>query len=267
MFNHDDLAKSRQPLTSTMKIEMKRIALAIVVLLPLFLSFNTKARPNKKLDLFFKLSDYYLSKYVYKGMVDYRYASSYSKEIDALYQLIGEMNLSTASKNEKTAFCINAYNILVIYQVAKSYPMANPLDQEGFFDKNQHLVAGMNVTLNQLEIDHMLRKFEDARFHFVLACAAKSCPQLANFAYKPENVEILLDERTRMTLNDEEFIRVVDGSTKVQISKIFEWYADDFGGSSESIIDYINGFRDQKIPKNYTVEYSEYDWTLNERKS
>jgi len=179
-----------------MKIELKRCASVLLVLSSLLPSFNVKAQSNQQLDLFFKLSDYYFSKYVTNGMVDYRYASSYSKEVNALYKLIGEIDLSAASENEKMAFGINAYNLLVIYQVANSYPIANPLDQDGFFDKNQHLVAGSEVTLNQLESDHMLRKFEDARFHFVLACAAKSCPQLADFAYKPENVETLLEQRT-----------------------------------------------------------------------
>ena len=250
-----------------MKIEIRRYVSTILIFFTLSGSFSISAQSNEKLNLFFKLSDYYLSKYVYKGMVDYRYASSYSKEIDALYQLIGEVDLSSATKSEEIAFCINAYNILVIYQVAKSYPLTNPLDQEGFFDKNEHTVAGMNVTLNQLEINQMLRKFEDARFHFVLACAAKSCPELANFAYKPNNVESLLNERASMVLNSDEFIRVDADNSKVQISKIFEWYASDFGSTSDEILNYINEFREEKIPSNYTVEYYEYDWNLNEKKS
>ncbi|MEP1093683.1 MAG: DUF547 domain-containing protein [Cyclobacteriaceae bacterium] len=249
-----------------MKIELKKCVSTLLILLAFFPCFHAKAQPNQQMDLFFKLSDYYFSKYVYKGMVDYRYASSYSKEIDALYNLIGEVDLTSASKNEKMAFCINAYNLLVIYQVAKSYPIGNPLDQDGFFDKNPHKVAGREITLNQLEIDHMLRKFEDSRFHFVLACAAKSCPRLADFAYKPENVESLLEKRTKMTLNDDTFIRVIDGSSKVQISKIFEWYAGDFK-NADSILEYINNFRDEKIPTNYAIEYYEYDWNLNEKKS
>jgi len=69
-----------------------------------------------------------------------------------------------------------------------------------------------------------------------------------------------------MALNDSAFIRVLDDSDKVQISKIFEWYASDFGGGN-SIIEYINNFRDEKIPTNYAVEYYEYDWALNEKKS
>lgn len=249
-----------------MKIDMKRIAFAIIAMIFLIPS-NLKAQPDEKLNLFFKLSDYYFGKYVYQGKVDYRYASSYSKEIDALYEMMGEVDLSNASKNERIAFCINAYNLLVIYQVAKSYPINNPLDQEGFFDKNQHLVAGQLITLDQLEKDQMIKVFKDARFHFVLACAAVSCPELANFAYKPGNVESLLQQRTIKAINDNNFIRVDNASKKVKLSKIFEWYAGDFGGSEPKILEYINGFRNSKIPTDYQVEYYEYNWSLNEKKS
>ncbi len=246
---------------------MKRYTVLTIITILFLQSFSLEAQSNKDLNLFFRLSDYYLNKYVYHGMVDYKYANRYSKEIDALYDLIGKVDLSAASQNEKIAFCINTYNILVIYQVAKNYPISNPLDHDGFFDKNTHLIAGEELTLNQLEIDQMLRQFEDARFHFVLACAAKSCPQLADFAYKPENVDKLLQDRTVMTLNDDNFIRIDHNAKKIMVSKIFEWYASDFENKEGSIRNYINKFRTEQLPADYTIGYYEYDWTLNEKKS
>lgn len=249
-----------------MKIEMKTRTMAFIVLF-LILPSSAVFGQQDKLKLFFKLSDYYFGKYVYNGLVDYKYASTYSKEIDALYSLMGEVDLSNATQNEKKAFCTNAYNLLVVYQVAKSYPIAKPLDQEGFFDQNKHNVAGKSLTLNELEIDMILGEFQDARFHFVLACAAMSCPRLANFAYRPENVNQLLEERTKITLNDDEFIRVNTAEKKVSISKIFEWYQGDFTRNNASLIEFINRYRTEKIPSDYQVDFYEYDWTLNERKS
>lgn len=112
----------------------------------------------------------------------------------------------------------------------------------------------------------MLRAYEDPRFHFVLACAAMSCPKLYNRAYTSENVNALMEDRTRIVLNDPNFIRVRGAEKEVQLSKIFEWYRQDFQKDGQSVLDYINAYREDKIPSDYRIVYYEYDWTLNERK-
>ena len=59
----------------------------------------------------------------------------------------------------------------------------------------------------------------------------------------------------------------VNGSklNTVQVSKIFDWYQDQFLTVSESLIGYINLYRKDKIGSNYKLEFREYDWTLNDR--
>ncbi|MEP1093920.1 MAG: DUF547 domain-containing protein [Cyclobacteriaceae bacterium] len=237
-----------------------------LTILFLFTSFaSIHAQSNEKLKLFFKLSDYFLKRHVYKGLVNYQYSSKNSGEIDLLHKTIGEVDLTGAAADEKKAFYINAYNVLVIYQVTTSYPLARPLDKEGFFDGTTYNVAGEMLNLNELESERMLRTYEDPRFHFVLACGAISCPPLHNLAYMPDGIEELMEERTRLALNDENFIYLDKGSNTVKVSKIFEWYKDDFGGTSKSTIDFINKYREEKIPGDYKLETYEYDWTLNER--
>lgn len=241
---------------------MKKIYLLLVSLL--FVSISLQAQADKR-ELFFKLSDYFLKRHVYKGLVNYQYAAENSGEIDLLHKTIGEIDLTGASSKEKKAFYVNAYNLLVIYQITKSYPLERPLDKEGFFDKTSYKVAGEEINLNQLE-SLMLKTYNDARFHFVLACGAMSCPKLHNLAYKPSNIDKLMDERTKLALNDENFTQVASGKGSAGLSKIFEWYKSDFEQDGQSTIDFINKYRADKIPASYTIVYYEYDWTLNERK-
>ena len=54
--------------------------------------------------------------------------------------------------------------------------------------------------------------YNDPRLHFVLVCGAISCPKIASFAYTPENLEAMLEERTKLALNNDEFIQVNDGN-------------------------------------------------------
>ncbi|MGB3586410.1 MAG: DUF547 domain-containing protein, partial [Tunicatimonas sp.] len=169
------------------------------------------------------------------------------------------------SDAEKKAFYINAYNIVTIYQIIQIYPVKSPMNINGFFDKNKHQVAGKSLTLNQLEKERLLKDHFDARAHFVLVCAAMSCPPLASFAYQADQLDQQLEERTRQALNSPEFIRVDKSKKKVHISKIFDWYKGDFTKNQASVLQYINQYRDEKIPESYKVGYYEYSWALNEQ--
>ncbi len=229
----------------------------------LTLLFASTAVWAQDLTTFYKEADQFLKKYTAKGSVSYAKVNKSLSEVSKLYKDIGNMDLSKASDNEKKAFYINAYNIIVIYQVAKYYPLKSAMDQSGFFDQVKHKVAGEMITLNALEIVKLLRTYKDAKFHFALACAAKGCPKLASFAYFPATLDKQLDERTRMSVNDNYFIRVKNQSNTVEVSMIFKWYMKDFTADSGSILAFVNKYRKNKIPSNFKVAHYEYDWALN----
>lgn len=219
---------------------------------------------SKDLTLFTLQADKFFSKYVKNGSVAYSKISTQRNEIESLYAQVGAARLSDTDDNTKKAFYVNAYNIIVIYWVTKYYPLKSPMDDSGFFDKVKHNVAGEMMTLNALEIKKILGSYKDAKFHFALACAAKSCPPLASFAYTPEHVEQQLTERTRLALNSKTWIKVYANQKRVEVSKIFDWYKNDFSMEGKSTLDWINQYRNEKIPSDYAVGFYEYNWALNE---
>lgn len=217
------------------------------------------------LSTFFKSSDAFLKKYVTNGSVAYSKIKQNLPEIEALYKQAGEITLSGIDVEMQKAFYINAYNMIVIYWVAKHYPLKSPLDNSGFFDKIKHQVAGEEMTLNGLEIKKLLAMYKDARFHFALACAAKSCPPLASFAYMPSTLDKQLTERTKQALNNPHWLKVNATNKSVELSKIFDWYKKDFMVDGKTEIEWINQYRNEKLPVSYKVGYYEYDWKLNEK--
>lgn len=210
-------------------------------------------------------ADAFLKSRVSAGQVDYENVSQNRSQIDKLYQQIGEMSLKNASDAEKKAFYINAYNIVTIHQVAEHYPVKSPMDVEGFFDKTKHTVAGEQITLNELEKKKLLEPYQDPRIHFVLVCAAVSCPPLADFAYQADKLDEQLDEKTRQALNSNSFVRVNKNQKKVELSKIFDWYNSDFTRDQASLLAYVNQYRTPKIPADYQVSHYEYNWELNDQ--
>ncbi|MEL6538688.1 MAG: DUF547 domain-containing protein [Bacteroidota bacterium] len=207
-------------------------------------------------------ADAFFKKYVRNGMVDYAQVKS-DDAIASLYEQVGSMSLANTTAAQKKAFYINAYNIAVIKSIVDKYPVNSPMDISGFFDGAKHQIAGNSLTLNELEKTKLLRVYEDARIHFVVVCAAQGCPKLASFAYTPEELESQLQAQTRKSLNDDYFIRI--RGNRVQVSKIFEWYASDFTQNGQSVVGYINQFRDEKIPTNLRNGSYEYDWALNKQ--
>lgn len=230
-----------------------------------FLATSLMSFGEDQLSTFTSSSDSFLKKYVSNGSVAYTKVKQNIGEVEALYALIGEMNLSGVDVAMQKSFYINAYNIIVIYWVAKHYPLKSPLDNSGFFDKVKHKVAGEEITLNSLEIKKLLLPYKDARLHFALACAAKSCPPLASFAYTPVALDKQLTERATAALNNPGWLKINNAEKKVELSKIFEWYKNDFTADGKTELEWINQYRKEKIPATYAVGFYEYNWALNEK--
>lgn len=239
---------------------MKRLLSLLI-----FFSAFVPAQAEDDLSSFFKSADAFLKKYVSNGSVSYAKIKQNLPEAEVLYKQIGSIILAGVSDDMQKAFYINAYNIVVIYWVAKHYPLKSPLDNSGFFDKIKHTIAGEEMTLNSLEIKKLLLTYKDARFHFALACAAKSCPPLASFAYLPTTLDKQLNERTTAALNNPNWLKVNSAEKKVELSKIFEWYKKDFTAAGKTEIEWINQYRKEKISTSFSVGFYEYNWALNEK--
>lgn len=216
-----------------------------------------------QLDFYQSLSQL-LQQHVQDGQVNYQRLQKDRAALQRLVQQVARYDLKNATAAEKKAFYLNAYNLLVLDQVIEHYPLKSVMDVAGFFDEQQFRVAGENLTLNELEKTKLQAPFSDARVHFALVCAAKSCPPLLNTAYTPASVEAQLEAQTRQALQDPSFIRVQPSRKRVLISEIFKWYKPEFQQEAPSIASYINRYRQNKLPKGYTLGYYTYDWSLND---
>ncbi|RRQ50480.1 DUF547 domain-containing protein [Maribacter algicola] len=229
------------------------------ILLFFLLAYNL---PAQELTTFFDKSDAFFKFYVKNGRVDY---SAIKKNPEALRSILMEAENSSVQKSDASnyqAFWINAYNLLVLDGIVSGYPLKSPLDIPGFFDRNKHSIGGMSLTLNDIENKMLRAEFpKEARFHFVLVCAGLGCPPIIDMAYVPEKLESQLQAQTVLALNNPQFIQV--NKNKVKISQIFEWYKTDFEQAGD-VVDFINRYRDEKLPNNSKVSYYPYDWSLND---
>lgn len=210
---------------------------------------------------FFDKADSFFKTYVdERGYVAYPIIQANPEELNELVSLIEAAAYPSFSQDEKKAFLINSYNILVIKQVIDLSPINSPLDNSSFFNGIRHQVDGHNLTLDELEKGMFMMEFHDPRAHFVLVCAAKSCPPLANFAYRPDGIDNQLEERTKYVLNLDWFVPV---KNNVEFSQIFNWYRADFEKGGKTLVEYINQYREEKLKESKRYKFYEYDWALN----
>jgi len=166
---------------------------------------------------------------------------------------------SNWSRNEKMAYWINAYNAFTVKLIVDNYPVSSirDLHKGNPWDVKWIKLDGKNYSLNNIEHDILRAKYDDARIHFAVNCAAKSCPPLLNRAFLPDKLSSQLDQQAKAFINDRAYNAI--SANSVAISKIFEWYAGDF----DNIISYLNKYSDTRINSNATVKYKNYDWALN----
>lgn len=231
------------------------------IIISIVLAFMINIGVSQKVDhSFFTKADDFFAAHVSDGLIDYG-ALIHNPKLKALIHEVSIADVSGLDDATKQAFYINAYNLNVIQKIVEQYPIGSVMEKNGFFDKDKIKVAHASLTLNQLEKDKLLKTYKDARFHFVLVCGALGCPPITNFAYQPDQLETQLNQQTKRALNDSNFIKY--SSSSVQLSEIFKWYAKDFGSNSKQILDFINAYRDVKIPSSSKIKYYQYDWTLN----
>ena len=238
---------------------MKKFLLFLIISIAVF-SLEGQAQQATQ---FFDEADALFGKYVNKGKVDYNALKDKREKLDAALSLAAVVQVAPSDANTYQAFWINAYNLAVIKGVLDNYPLKSPLDKAGFFDKTKYKLGGSSVTLNDIENKMLRAKFNDARVHFVLVCGANGCPPIISKAYRPDNVQNLLEEQTIKALNNSSFIKVSEGP--VALSEIFKWYKEDFVSENQTEIDFINTFRKEKIAPDSKVTYYSYDWRLNSK--
>ncbi len=237
-------------------ILLKNITALSIVFLSICISINAQVNTTE----FTASADVFFRTFVKTDVVEYAKLKN-NPSLNSLIKAIEDMDLSAATANEEKAFYINAYNLLGINQVSKSYPVSSVKDITNFFDL-KHSIAGQTMSLNQIEHDFLFKKYPDPRLHFVLVCGAVSCPPITDFAYSPDKLEEQMDQQTKLAVNNP--IIIEKSKSNLNVSQIFKWYQKDFGGSEEAVQNFINKYRRAKFPTGLKLKYQNYDWTLND---
>lgn len=162
--------------------------------------------------------------------------------------------------NERKAFWINAYNAFTVQLIVDHPGVKSIKDIPEPWKTESITIGGQKMDLDHIENVELRKNLDDPRIHFAIVCASRSCPMLWDHAYTAIGLDKQLDEAARRFINDP--ARNVIKGDNVQLSKVFQWFKDDFT-KGRTLIQFINEFAASPIPENATISFLEYDWGLN----
>jgi hypothetical protein len=209
-----------------------------------------------------------------QGLVDYNGISG-DQNFLVYMQSLETAKVEELSPNGQLAFWINAYNAVTIDKVIKKKPKKSVREtgfpglwtSKKFFTSPEHTVANRRLSPDDIEHEILRKQFKDPRIHFALICASRGCPPLPSVAYTEANVQTRLEEETKNYLNSARGTRIDRSTNTLYVSKLFDWFADDFIQKSGSITAFMRPYLDEELlsfldgkPK---ISYLKYDWALN----
>ncbi|MFN3485742.1 MAG: DUF547 domain-containing protein [Planctomycetota bacterium] len=225
------------------------------------------------------------------GRVDYDGWKKSPEDLAALDDFVTLLaNVSPENRPElfpdegaQRSYWITAYNALVLKGVLDLWPLESVrgvkssltsyvIPGKGFFYDRRVVVGGRETNLYSIENDILRRRIRDPRVHFALNCASHSCPALRPSRWSDQE----LDRAARAFINDSRNVRIA--SDAVYLSRIFEWYREDFvtwlGRPGAGLLDYLIAYADEPLATDLrrardarlAVRFLDYDWSLNERK-
>ncbi len=186
--------------------------------------------------------------------------------------------------DQKLAFLINAYNAFTVELILTEYPGIESIKDLGSLFRSPWKLTffsllGSRRHLDNLEQD-MIRApgvFDEPRIHFALNCASIGCPMLRNEAYVAQRLDAQLEDAMRRFLSDRERNRFDAEQGTLLISKIFDWYEEDFTGRaslSTTLQQFFSGYADLLADStearrhltegDYRIDHLDYDWRLNQ---
>ena len=194
------------------------------------------------------------------------------KDLKQYLLRLQKIPVSRLSRTQQLSYWINLYNSFTVHLILEHYPLDSIVDiRYGFFDfgpwdEKLLQIEDEEVSLNDIEHRILRPIWKDPRLHYALNCASLGCPNLQPESFHPGNVESLLNSGARDYINHPRGLRF-ENEDDLLLSKIYDWYADDFGDNEKELLQHLMRYANQSTKTRLEsfdgdIDY-EYDWDLN----
>lgn len=220
------------------------------------------------------------------SVVDYQ---GFVQDKTALEQYLAELSAVTQAEFDRftsaqqQAFLINAYNAFTVELILSRYPDLDSIKDLGSlftspWAKSWIVLLGRTQSLDDIE-HGLLRepgRYNEPLVHFAVNCASIGCPMLREEAFVAEQLEAQLLAQAERFMADKSRNRFDANEKTLYLSKIFDWYGEDFEQGFRgisSVTDFARQHakalapqaraREVLLNEPVSIRYLSYDWDLN----
>lgn len=208
------------------------------------------------------------------NLVDYPHLTE--ADLDHLQSYItrlSHVHIQNYNRDEQLAFWLNLYNALTVQIVADYYPVDSIQDVKispGLFNAgpwgaNLVKVDGVQLSLDDIQNRIIRPIWNDPRTLYAMSHATIGGANLSKEAFQGSTIGSQLNKAAHEYINSLRAIQIIEG--KLIISKIYDWFKDDFGGNTEGLIIHLSQFAEEPIKSHLqrmdVVNSYIYNWHLN----
>lgn len=235
--------------------------------------------PRSKATISHQKWQHFLDKHVVSNeeginLIDYNHLSS--EDIQGLKHYIDQMaaiDIDIYNRQEQLAYWVNLYNALTVYTVATHFPVGSIQEiniSPGLFSIGPwgaNLVTVNKVSLSLDDIHNRIIRpvWNDARTHYAVNNGSIGAPNLSKTAFRGDLLEEQLNNAASCYINSLRGAQVIEG--KLIISKIYDWFEEDFGGTKMAVIKHFLQFAEEPLKSQLkhtnTIDSYVYNWHLN----
>ena len=193
------------------------------------------------------------------------------KALDAYISGLEATAVSTLPRDERFAFWANLYNAVTVRLILDENPSRSIRQIRphpfafGPWGAKRVTVEGKRLSLDNIEHDILRATFNDPRVHYALNCASIGCPDLGTRAWEAATLEEDLNSGARAYVNHPRGVTVTKKG--LRISKIYNWFREDFGDSTDGVIEHLLPYANDElkaaIRANPRIDGHQYNWDLN----
>jgi len=207
--------------------------------------------------------------------VDYaRVTAADHADLAAYVARMEAVAVSGLNRAEQLAFWINLYNALTVKVVLDHWPVSSIRDidispglfSDGPWGRKLAAVEGEKLALDDIEHRILRPIWRDPRLHYAVNCASIGCPDLAPRPFTGETADRMLTAAAETYVNSPRGARI-DGDGKLVVSKIYDWFIDDFGGTQAGVLAHLRQYAapdlGARLAGRTEIDAHAYDWRVN----
>ena len=207
-------------------------------------------------------------------LIDYQHISDADKaKLKTYIKQLSQTTVASLNRSEQLAFWLNLYNALTINVIVDNYPaktihdlnISPSLFTMGPWDTNIITLVNHPMSLDDIRNRIIRPIWNDPRVLYGLYDGSIGGPSILSHPFDGDKIDMQLNQASFDYVNSPRAVQVADG--KLIVSKLYDWYEEDFGGTKQTVIEHIKQFSKPslhlQLDKTHTISSYVYNWHIN----